>query len=372
MAEIVINGTVLFYEELGEGAPICCLHGVGGSSLAWRAARSEFARYGRVITYDRRGSGRSGPAAPRGKITMVDHAQDLLGLLRTLTRGPAVAIGRSYGGGVAVQLALAHPERVRALVLLEPAVTGLCADYDRWEGEFDAAIDAAAGREAPTPPRRCSLSEFSARATRRSCRPRSRRLSAATLGQSWPIAPRRPSPWSRARCTRSPLRCWLSPPRPDRQPCRRSPVRSRRRWRMGVYSGVGYGECGQAVAAIFSSIGWVLMSVGIRANDSANVVVRFRVPTGSASAVWVVGSFKDWTPGVHELAAADDGFRCVSVTVPAGRDMHFGLWTATVTPVHDPDADENRPLRCRPEPRRRSIRVARRRVPLHRTSRPVA
>jgi pimeloyl-ACP methyl ester carboxylesterase len=60
-----------------------------------------------------------------------------------------VIIGRSYGGGVAVQLALAHPELVRALVLLEPAVTGLCADYDRWECEFDAAIDAAAERAGP-------------------------------------------------------------------------------------------------------------------------------------------------------------------------------------------------------------------------------
>jgi esterase len=149
MAEIAINGTTLFLQERGEGVPICCVHGVGGSSLAWSAARSQLARYGRVITYDRRGSGRSVPAAPLGKITMVDHAQDLLGLLRILTRRPAVVIGRSYGGGVAVQLALAHPERIRALVLLEPAVTGLCADYDRWERGFDAAIDAAARRGGP-------------------------------------------------------------------------------------------------------------------------------------------------------------------------------------------------------------------------------
>jgi pimeloyl-ACP methyl ester carboxylesterase len=149
MVEIAINGTTLVYEEQGDGAPICCVHGVGGSSLAWSAARSQLARRGRVITYDRRGSGRSVPAGPLEKITMIEHALDLLGLLRTLTREPAVIIGRSYGGGVAVQLALAHPERVGALVLLEPAVTGLCADYDRWEREFDAAIDAAAERAGP-------------------------------------------------------------------------------------------------------------------------------------------------------------------------------------------------------------------------------
>jgi esterase len=149
MAEIAINGTTLFYEERGEGAPICCVHGVGGSSLAWSAALPRIARYGRVIIYDRRGSGRSVRDVPAEKITMVEHAQDLHGLLLAVASAPAVVIGRSYGGGVAVQLALAHPERIRALVLLEPAVTGLCAEYDRWEREFDAAIDAAAGSGDP-------------------------------------------------------------------------------------------------------------------------------------------------------------------------------------------------------------------------------
>jgi 1,4-alpha-glucan branching enzyme len=82
------------------------------------------------------------------------------------------------------------------------------------------------------------------------------------------------------------------------------------------------------------------MSISIRADDSEDVVVRFRLPAGSASVVSVVGSFNDWTPGVHELAAADDGSRSVSVTVPAGRDVHFRYLDSDGHWFDDPDADE--------------------------------
>jgi hypothetical protein len=59
---------------------------------------------------------------------------------------------------------------------------------------------------------------------------------------------------------------------------------------------LGYGESGQAVAATFwFRLARSYMSISICANESANLVVRF--PTSSASAVSVVGSFNDWTPG---------------------------------------------------------------------------
>jgi hypothetical protein len=82
------------------------------------------------------------------------------------------------------------------------------------------------------------------------------------------------------------------------------------------------------------------MSISIRPDDSANLVIRFRLPASSASAVSVVGSFNDWTPGVHQLAEADDGSRSVSVTVPAGEDIHFRYLDSDGHWFDDPDADE--------------------------------
>ncbi len=82
------------------------------------------------------------------------------------------------------------------------------------------------------------------------------------------------------------------------------------------------------------------MSISIRADDSANLVIHFRLPASSASAVSVVGSCNDWAPGVHELAEAEDGSRCVSVTVPAGRDVHFRYLDSDGRWFDDPDADE--------------------------------
>jgi pimeloyl-ACP methyl ester carboxylesterase len=145
MTDISLNGVRLFYEQHGAGTPICCVHGAGGSSAAWQVAVPELSRYGRVIIYDRRGSGRSErPPTPR-PVTVTEHVEDLFQLLtRVADRQGAVVIGRSYGGGVALHLALAHPDDVRGLVLLEPAVNGLSAEYDAWDRRFVASIAEAA------------------------------------------------------------------------------------------------------------------------------------------------------------------------------------------------------------------------------------
>ena len=54
-----VNGVRLYCEEHGSGAPILCIHGAGGTALAWADAVDKLARLGRVIAYDRRGCARS-------------------------------------------------------------------------------------------------------------------------------------------------------------------------------------------------------------------------------------------------------------------------------------------------------------------------
>jgi esterase len=119
ISEQHFNGVRLHYEEHGEGVPILCIHGAGGTALAWADAVEKLAGVGRVLSYDRRGCGRSERPRPYERTSVAEHADDAAALLDTLAGAPAVVVGRSYGASVATELVLRHPGRVRALVLLE-------------------------------------------------------------------------------------------------------------------------------------------------------------------------------------------------------------------------------------------------------------
>ena len=120
MPEADVNGIRLYYEENGTGTPILCIHGAGSSALVWADAVEKLARVGRVIAYDRRGCSRSERPEPYERTSVAEHADDAAALLDAMAAAPALVIGRSYGGTVATDLALRYPDRVRALVLLEP------------------------------------------------------------------------------------------------------------------------------------------------------------------------------------------------------------------------------------------------------------
>ena len=81
MPELQVNGVQLYYEEHGQGPPILCVHGTGGSTLMWAAAVPELARLGRVIVYDRRGCTRSQRPDPYDKTSVGEHADDAAALL---------------------------------------------------------------------------------------------------------------------------------------------------------------------------------------------------------------------------------------------------------------------------------------------------
>jgi esterase len=130
--EALVNGIRLCYEEHGEGVPILCIHGGGSSALMWADAVEELARVGRVIAYDRRGCTRSERPEPYKRTTVAEQADDAAALLDALAATPAVVIGRSYGGAVAIDLALRYPDRVRALVLLEGDALGLSPVALEW------------------------------------------------------------------------------------------------------------------------------------------------------------------------------------------------------------------------------------------------
>jgi pimeloyl-ACP methyl ester carboxylesterase len=145
--EAQVNGVRLFYEEHGEGVPILCIHGGGSTALMWEDAVEELARLGRVIAYDRRGCTRSERPEGYERTTVAEQAGDAAALLEALSAAPAVVVARSYGGAVAVELALRRPDLVRALALLEGDALGLSSSALAWTREVDGRLREVAARD---------------------------------------------------------------------------------------------------------------------------------------------------------------------------------------------------------------------------------
>jgi 3-oxoadipate enol-lactonase len=111
-----VNGVNLFYESAGEGSPaIVFVHGLGGTSNVWHAARTTLSRFHRVVTYDLSGSGRS-DRSPR-EYSIEGWVEDLSGLLDELNIPAAVIVGHSMGTVIVQQFAARYPQKTTALVL---------------------------------------------------------------------------------------------------------------------------------------------------------------------------------------------------------------------------------------------------------------
>jgi len=129
---VAVNGTHLYYEQAGSGHPLVLIHGFTLTTQMWEDQFAVFARHYRVIPYDMRGCGRS--ARPTEEpFTSVD---DLCALLDALGVNRTVVLGLSRGGGVAIDFALAYPERTSALVLVDPALGGWT-----WSEDFSRSMD---------------------------------------------------------------------------------------------------------------------------------------------------------------------------------------------------------------------------------------
>lgn len=101
----------------GDGVPVVLVHGDWTDSRVWSGLTPLLTGRHRVIRYDLRGFGRSArPAAPYVRL------DDLRAILDDLDVPEAIVAGHSGGGGTALGLALAAPERVSALVLVAPGV----------------------------------------------------------------------------------------------------------------------------------------------------------------------------------------------------------------------------------------------------------
>lgn len=117
-----LDGQTHWLEASGpDGAPaLVAVHGLGGSHVNWLAVAPLLAQDYHVYAIDLAGHGRT---VPDHRGTRVAHNQLLLHqFLRTVVREPATLLGNSMGGLISLREAAEHPETVRDLILLGPAL----------------------------------------------------------------------------------------------------------------------------------------------------------------------------------------------------------------------------------------------------------
>jgi len=121
MPHATVNGIELYYREAGEGFPIVLVHGFTGNSRNWALTAPALAQQFRTVSVDLRGHGHSEKPTRREDYTLAAMAEDVHGLIQHLGIEECYLVGHSMGGMISQHLVLAHPEPVRALVLVDTA-----------------------------------------------------------------------------------------------------------------------------------------------------------------------------------------------------------------------------------------------------------
>ena len=141
---IPVNGVELYYEILGAGEPLLLLAGFGCDHAFWQPITAPLAERYRVILPDNRGSGRTKSS---GGFSARDLAGDAAALLDALGFARAHVAGHSFGGQIAQELAIHHPERVASLALLSTSA--------RSGRRLKEVVETAAKLPASAPPEIC-------------------------------------------------------------------------------------------------------------------------------------------------------------------------------------------------------------------------
>lgn len=114
-----VDGVRVHYQEKGEGTPLLLIHGYTSSNYSWKDVFEPLSKTFRVIALDLKGFGFSGKPdgdySRRAQAVLVTHFLDQLGIDK------AWLAGSSMGGEVALNVAIANPQRVAGLVLIDSA-----------------------------------------------------------------------------------------------------------------------------------------------------------------------------------------------------------------------------------------------------------
>ena len=129
IASIDVGGISCQYSAVGAGEPIVLLHCTGHSGRQWAELAAAFRTDFEVMAPDLCGYGGTAHWPGSGTFNLGVEADLISAVVEKLNR-PVHLVGHSFGGAVALQLALRHPEHLRSLTLIEPAAFHLLCDGD--------------------------------------------------------------------------------------------------------------------------------------------------------------------------------------------------------------------------------------------------
>lgn len=113
---VLVQGHRIAYLDAGQGPPVILIHGFGGSMWQWEYQQAALSAAHRVITVDLLGSGLSDK--PDLDYTPDEVVAFFMAFMEAMSLPRASLVGNSMGGGLAMAMAVAHPERVDRLVLI--------------------------------------------------------------------------------------------------------------------------------------------------------------------------------------------------------------------------------------------------------------
>lgn len=134
MPQVDCSGRRVSFTDSGDGTPIVLLPPGASPASAWRRVVEAVGTNYRSIAINPAGYGDTEPVGAGASLTVDDEAAAVLAVLSQLTRKVHL-VGHSYGGVIALQLALTAPEQFATLTLFEPAPYAVLSDA----GETDMA-----------------------------------------------------------------------------------------------------------------------------------------------------------------------------------------------------------------------------------------
>src|SRR5215472_12383587 len=133
MERVQLNGADIEYDVRGSGAPVVFIHGaILSDGFVPVIEQAGIAENFQIVHYRRRGYARSSRAV--AGMTMQGWAGDCIALLNHLGIESAHVAGHSFGAGIALQMAIDAPGRVRKLALLEPPLLSLVPSGGQFTG----------------------------------------------------------------------------------------------------------------------------------------------------------------------------------------------------------------------------------------------